>query len=202
MQGSLEVSDDASATVAGAPADITLSLEGIRPGSFSIAGDVQATNMLPYSFVVDLGVFKPNSPPEISVAVNFDGNNATWNANGIEFELIGLASDPDLEAVTLTLTICGAETSGFIQDNINWRVDVSIAICMAYGLETYDVIITATDESGASTSLNVAVTPPDIEEASAVIADTAEESALPSLSMLAVLSMIGIAALLGRRIDE
>lgn len=202
MQGSFEVSDDASATVAGAPADITLSLEGIRPGSFSIAGEVQATNMLPYSFIVDLGVFKPNSPPEISVAVNFDGNNATWDANGIEFELIGLASDPDLEAVTLTLTICGAETSGFIQDNINWRVDVSIAICMAYGLKTYDVIITATDESGASTSLNVAVTPPDIEEAPAIIVDTAEESALPSLSMLAVLSMIGIAALLGRRIDE
>ena len=202
MQGSFEVSDDASATVAGAPADITLSLEGIRPGSFSIAGEVQASNMLPYAFVVDLGAFKPNSPPEISVALNFDGNNATWDPSGIQFELIGLASDPDLEAVTLSLTICGAETSGFTQDNINWRVDVSIAICMAYEMETYDVIITATDESGASTSLNVGVNPPDVEEAPTIIVDTADESALPSLSMLAVLSMIGIAALLGRRIDE
>lgn len=202
MQGSFEVSDDASATVAGAPADITLSLEGIRPGSFSIAGEVQASNMLPYAFVVDLGAFKPNSPPEISVALNFDGNNATWDPSGIQFELIGLASDPDLEAVTLSLTICGAETSGFTQDNINWRVDVSIAICMAYEMETYDVIITATDESGASTSLNVGVNPPDVEETPTIIVDTADESALPSLSMLAVLSMIGIAALLGRRIDE
>ena len=202
MQGSFEVSDDASATVAGAPADITLSLEGIRPGSFSIAGEVQASNMLPYAFVVDLGAFKPNSPPEISVALNFDGNNATWDPSGFQFELIGLASDPDLEAVTLSLTICGAETSGFTQDNINWRVDVSIAICMAYEMETYDVIITATDESGASTSLNVGVNPPDVEEAPTIIVDTADESALPSLSMLAVLSMIGIAALLGRRIDE
>ena len=73
---------------------------------------------------------------------------------------------------------------------------------MANGLETYDVIITATDESGASTSINVGVNLPDLQEDSTVIVDTAEDSALPSLSMLAVLSMIGIAALLGRRIDE
>ncbi len=202
MQGSFEVADDASGTVAGAPSDITLSLEGIRPGSFSIGGVVQASNMLPYSFIVDLGVFKPNSAPVLSVAVNFDGNNATWDASGIQFELIGLANDPDSEAVTLSLTICGAETSGFTQDNINWRVDVSIAICMANELETYDVIITATDESGASTSLAVGVNPPDLQEDSTIVIDTAEDSALPSLSMLAILSMIGIAALLGRRIDE
>ena len=54
MQGTFEAADDASGTVAGAPSDITLSLEGIRPGSFSIGGVVQASNMLPYSFIVDL----------------------------------------------------------------------------------------------------------------------------------------------------
>jgi hypothetical protein len=158
--------------------------------------------MLPYPFIVDLGTIKPNSAPELSVAINFDGNNATWDASGIEFELIGLASDPDLEAVTLALTICGAQTSGFTQDNINWRVDVSIAICMANDLENYDVVITATDESGASTSLTVGVNSPMLGDDQTVNIAPAEDTALPSLSLLAVISMVGIAALLGRRTDE
>ena len=203
VQDDFEVSDDASGTVSSAPADVTISLEGIRPGSFSIAGEAQATNMLPYAFIVDLSnLIKPNSAPEISVALNFNGNNATWDASGIEFELIGLASDPDLEDVTLSLTICGAETSGFTQDNINWRVDVSIAICMANDLDNYDVIITATDESGASTSLTVGVNSPVLLDDPTIIVEPVDDGALPSLSMLAVLSMIGIAALLGRRTDE
>jgi hypothetical protein len=158
--------------------------------------------MLPYSFMLDLGTIKPNSPPELSVAVNFDGDNATWDSSGIEFTLYGLASDPDLEAVSLSLEICEAETSGFVQDNINWQVDVSIAICMANGLENYDVIITATDESGASTSLTVGVNPPVLGEDPTLVIEPAEDGALPSLSMLAVLSMVGIAALLGRRNEE
>jgi hypothetical protein len=203
LQDGYEGPDDATASVSGtAGTDVTISLEGIRPGSFSIAGEAQATNMLPYPFIVDLGTIKPNSAPELSVAINFDGNNATWDASGIEFELIGLASDPDLEAVTLALTICGAQTSGFTQDNINWRVDVSIAICMANDLENYDVVITATDESGASTSLTVGVNPPTLGDDQTVNIAPAEDTALPSLSLLAVISMVGIAALLGRRTDE
>tara|TARA_X000001036_G_scaffold232816_1_gene217465 strand:- start:876 stop:2885 length:2010 start_codon:yes stop_codon:yes gene_type:complete len=202
VQDGYEGLDDATASVSAAGTDVTISLEGIRPGSFSIAGVVQATNMLPYSFMLDLGTIKPNSPPELSVAVNFDGDNATWDSSGIEFTLYGLASDPDLEAVSLSLKICEAETSGFVQDNINWQVDVSIAICMANGLENYDVIITATDESGASASLTVGVNPPVLGEDPTLVIEPAEDGALPSLSMLAVLSMVGIAALLGRRNEE
>ena len=144
---------------------------------------------------------KPNSPPTVSVAVNFDGENATWDESKLKFEMYGLVSDPDLEAVTMSLTICGADYQGFSIDGINWVVEVSTAICLANGLTDYDVLITAVDESGASTQLAIGIPSPLVEDIVPVVTPDAEEEggALPSISFLATLSMLGAAMLLQRR---
>ena len=191
-------------TVASGPTVTAVSLQAIRPGAFSFAVMAEASSMLDHEAVLALGLTKPNSPPVVSVAVNFDGENATWDDSQLKFEMYGLVSDPDLEAVTMSLTICGAEYQGFNIDGINWVVEVSTAICLANGLTNYDVLITAVDESGASTQLAVSIPSPVSEEPPAVAPPLVddESGALPSLSFLATLSMLGAALLLQRRKPE
>ncbi len=191
-------------SVASGPTVTAVSLQAIRPGAFSFAVMAEASSMLDHEAVLALGLTKPNSPPVVSVAVNFDGENATWDDSQLKFEMYGLVSDPDLEAVTMSLTICGAEYQGFNIDGINWVVEVSTAICLANGLTNYDVLITAVDESGASTQLAVSIPSPVSEEPPAVAPPLVddESGALPSLSFLATLSMLGAALLLQRRKPE
>tara|TARA_B100000683_G_scaffold277302_1_gene335065 strand:+ start:5200 stop:7152 length:1953 start_codon:yes stop_codon:yes gene_type:complete len=191
-------------SVASGPTVTAVSLQAIRPGAFSFAVMAEASSMLDHEAVLALGLTKPNSPPVVSVAVNFDGENATWDDSQLKFEMYGLVSDPDLEAVTMSLTICGAEYQGFNIDGINWVVEVSTAICLANGLTNYDVLITAVDESGASTQLAVSIPSPVSEEPPAVAPPLVddESGALPSVSFLATLSMLGAALLLQRRKPE
>lgn len=191
-------------TVASGPTVTAVSLQAIRPGAFSFAVMAEASNMLDHEADLALGLTKPNSPPVVSVAVNFDGENATWDDSQLKFEMYGLVSDPDLETVTMSLTICGAEYQGFNIDGINWVVEVSTAICLANGLTNYDVLITAVDESGASTQLAVSIPSPVTEEPPAVAPPLVDDEtgALPSLSFLATLSMLGAALLLQRRKPE
>ncbi len=193
-----------TATVATEPTVAAVSLQAIRPGAFSFAVMAEASNMLDHVANLALGLTKPNSPPVVSVAVNFDGENATWDESQLKFEMYGLVSDPDLEAVTMSLTICGAEYQGFNIDGINWVVEVSTAICLANGLTNYDVLITAVDESGASTQLAVSIPSPVSEEPPAVAPPLVDDDsgALPSLSFMATLSMLGAALLLQRRKPE
>ena len=96
--------------------------------------------------------------------------------------MYGLVSDPDLEAVTMRLTICGADYQGFNINGINWDVEVSTAICLANGLTDYDVTITATDESGASTQLLVKVNAPVLDQTpiDPVSTEPMDDDALPS----------------------
>ena len=131
-----------------ATTETVVSLDNIRPGSFTFITEASAVGMLDHRSDLDLALVKPNSPPIISVAANFNGENATWDESQLKFSMFGLVSDPDLETVTMQLTICGADYQGFNINGINWDVDVSTAICMANGLTNYDVVITATDESG------------------------------------------------------
>ena len=194
-----------STTITGtSPTAVSVSLSNIRPGSFAFIGMAQAVNMIDFSSNFDFGLSKPNSAPVVSVAVNFNGENATWDENQQGFTMYGLVSDPDLEAVTMSLSICGADYQGFNIDGINWNVDVSTAICLAYGLTDYSVLITATDESGASTVLAVAVNAP-AEENNPIVPDTpgdTSESELPAPSILATIAMLGAALLLRREGDE
>ena len=191
-------------TVASSPATTAVSLTNIRPGAFAFSVSAEASNMLAHTADLALGLTKPNSPPTVSVAVNFDGENATWDESQLKFEMFGLVSDPDLEAVTMSLTICGADYQGFTIDGINWVVEVSTAICLANGLTNYDVLITAVDESGAKTELAVGIPAPVSDTGGDVAPPVTEEEAgaLPSLSFLATISMLGAALLLQRRKHE
>jgi len=191
-------------TVTGTAAtEITVSLDNIRPGSFAFTSDAQAVNMMDYTAEYDLGLMKPNSPPVISVSENFNSENATWDESQLKFTMYGLVSDPDLEFVTMQLTICGEPYQGFEIDGINWNVEVSTAVCMAYGITDYTVVITATDESGASTEIVVGVDAPTLEEVpiSPPTTEPGEDSALPATSFIATLSLLGAAALLRREDD-
>jgi hypothetical protein len=190
-------------TIASSPVTTAVSLTNLRPGAFEFSVTAEATNMVAHAASFSLGLSKPNSPPVVSVAVNFDGENASWDESQLKFEMFGLVSDPDLEAVTMSLTICGADYQGFTIDGINWVVEVSTAICLANGLSNYDVMITAVDESGASTQLAVGIPAPVVDETPDVSApvETPDE-ALPSLSFLATMSMLGVAVLHRRKVDE
>lgn len=191
-------------TVASAPVTTVVPLQAIRPGAFSFSVTAEATNMLIHEGEFSLELSKPNSPPVVQVAVNFDGENATWDESQLKFEMYGLVSDPDLEAVTMSLTICGADYQGFVIDGINWVVEVSTAICMANGLTNYDVLITAVDESQASTQITVGIPSPVVEEPTQTAPSLSDDDsgALPSISLVATLSMLGAALLLQRRRDD
>ena len=198
------VAGDAFTVSSSAPTETVVSLDNIRPGRFTFFSEASAVGMLDYASNMDLGLIKPNSPPTVSVATNFNGENATWDETQLKFSMFGLVSDPDLEAVTMRLTICGADYQGFNINGINWDVEVSTAICMANGLTNYDVLITATDESGASTQLSVEINLPVIDDpiVSPPQVDSDADGALPATSLLATLSMLGAAVMLRRGRDE
>ena len=188
-------------TVASTPTTTAVPLQALRPGSFNFAVSADAANMLAHDVELSLGLSKPNSPPVVQVAVNFDGDNATWDESQLKFSMYGLVSDPDLETVTLSLTICGADYQGFNIDGINWVVEVSTAICLANGLTNYDVVITAVDESGAETEIYVVIPSPVPDEPTQTSPTVAEDEtgSLPSISFMATVSMLGAALLLQRR---
>ena len=96
-------------TVASTPTTTAVPLQALRPGAFNFAVSANAANMLAHDVELSLGLSKPNSPPVVQVAVNFGGENATWDESQLKFSMYGLVSDPDLETVTLSLTICGAD---------------------------------------------------------------------------------------------
>lgn len=191
-------------TVASSPTTAAVSLTSIRPGAFQFSVNAQASNMLTQTVDISLGLTKPNSPPVVSVAVNFDGENATWDESQLKFEMYGLVNDPDQEAVTMSLTICGAEYRGFTIDGINWAVEVSTAICLANGLTDYDVVIKAVDESGEPTTITVGIPAPVVDDTPIVSPPLVEEDsgALPSLSFLATICMLGVAVLHRRKVEE
>jgi hypothetical protein len=203
MQGETLGGAGETVTVSGTtPTDLSVSLDNIRPGAFSFSAEAQATNMLDFNAEYDLGLVKPNTPPVIQVATNFNGENATWDESQLQFSMYGLVSDADLEAVTMQLNICGSDYQGFTIEGINWNVDVSTAVCMAYGMTDYDVVITATDESGASTQVIVGINPPVVDDDPAAPSPVPEEEApLPAASLLSVLGMLGAAVLVRREPD-
>ena len=92
--------------------------------------------------------------------------------------------------MTLLLSLCGGLTTDFTQVGTNWEIDVSIASCMQQGITEYDVIISATDESGVIGTLSVFIPDPYAEDNGDIIIDDgkpSEEGGLPSLSMLSTL---------------
>jgi hypothetical protein len=184
------MADAKTITVATNEITTSLSLKGLRPGMVMVMGTADATSMMTYSFMLDFGLEKANSPPVIELVIGLNQENATWDDLGNKFTLKGNVIDPDGEEVTMSLAICGSSATDFSRVGTNWEIDVSIASC-GQQITGYDVIISATDESGAIATLSVFV--PDIyaedDGGDGTIADdkTSKEGGLPSLSMLSTL---------------
>jgi hypothetical protein len=184
------MADAKTITVATNELTTGLSLKKLRPGLVMVMGTADATNMLTYSFMLNFGLEKSSSPPVIELITGISQENATWDDSGLKFTLKGIVIDPDGEEVTLMLSLCSGSTTDFTQVGTNWEIDVSIASCMSQGITEYDVIISATDESGVIGTLSVFITDPYAEDDSdTVIVDgePSEEGGLPSLSMLSTL---------------
>jgi len=180
------MADAKTITVATNELTTGLSLKKLRPGLVMVMGTADATNMLTYSFMLNFGLEKSSSPPVIELITGISQENATWDDSGLKFTLKGIVIDPDGEEVTLMLSLCSGSTTDFTQVGTNWEIDVSIASCMSQGITEYDVIISATDESGVIGTLSVFITDPYAEDDSdTVIVDgePSEEGGLPSLSM-------------------
>ena len=164
--------------------------------------------MMNFDYLFDFGLEKQSLPPIISLRTSFDGKNATWDATGLQFTLKGTVSDPDGEDVSMTLQLCGASATDFTQVGINWEIDVSIATCVMQDITVYDVVITGTDESDIESSLLVNVEDPNAQDTSGDgstsddDSGSSESSALPSVSLLATISMVLAGAALIRRDEE
>jgi hypothetical protein len=190
------------------PITIALPMDGLKPGNVMVMGTASANNMMNFAYMLDFGLEKQSLPPTVSLKMSFDGKNATWDASGLQFTLKGTVSDPDGEAVTLALQLCGSSATDFTKVGINWEIDVSIATCVLQEISTYDVKITATDESGVESTLEINVKDPNAQDDSNSGSSTGdssssdEGSALPSVSMLATVSVALLGAAFIRREEE
>ena len=129
---------------------------------------------------------------------------ATWSADGYSFTLSGNAFDPDGTVVELSATMCDETTTSFTSEGSEWVVSLSIAKCVSMGLtESYDVIISAEDDVGEFTMVDIFVPNPDAEDENEGETDTtgAEEEAagLPSVGLFASLISILAAAFILRK---
>jgi hypothetical protein len=193
-------------TLASDDAILTLPLDGLSPGMVMVMGQAQSTTMLDLDFMLNFGLKKASLAPLITVSKNLDGMNATWEANGLTFTLKGDVLDPDGEEVTLSLLLCGYSTNDFLRDGSGWEINVNIVSCSSQNppVTAYDIVLTATDESGTMTTYTVFVPDPYASNDDTSNTDNSgedsEEEGLPALSMMATLSitMLG-AAFAGRQ---
>ena len=193
-------------TLSSDDAVLSLPLDGLSPGMVMVMGQAQSTTMLDLDFMMDFGLKKASLAPLISVSKNLDGNNATWEANGLTFTLKGDVLDPDGEDVTLSLLLCGYSTNDFLRDGSGWEINVNIVSCSSQNppVTAYDIVLTATDESGTVTTYTVYVPDPYASTGDTTSTsdngDNSEEEGLPGLSMLATLSITLLgAAFVGRQ---
>ncbi len=196
-----------SLTNANAPMTISLPMDGLRPGSVMVMGNAQNSNMLNFEFMLDFGLEKVSLPPVLEIKVNFEGKNGTWDASGLKFTLKGEVIDPDGEAVSLSLTLCGSQASDFTKVGKNWEIDVSIATCVQQGITEYDVSISATDESGVVSTLSVTVIDPYASDDTSLNTNDGDSgdsgsSGLPGVSFMATLMVTLLGAAFASRKKE
>ena len=154
---------DATAVADSSGVMMDLSMSGLAPGDVMIMGTATANGMLDYHFMLDLGIEKMNKPPTITIDTNLQGQEAEWELDGLKFTLNGNVIDPDGQDVSMTLSICNGQTSNFNRDNLAWEIQVSIANCIQNNVESpYNVVIVATDASGATATLSIDVADPNV----------------------------------------
>ncbi|HIG03067.1 MAG TPA: hypothetical protein EYQ53_01600 [Candidatus Poseidoniales archaeon] len=136
----------------------TLTLAGLSPGDFTLAVSSTASGMLDWSANFDIGLSKLSQPPVVTLGQTLAGDNGTWDSSGYTYSISGTFYDADGEAVSFVLSVCGFPSQNINQQGANWNADVSVAGCTDHS--AYLVTLTATDESGASSILEVNVLPP------------------------------------------
>jgi hypothetical protein len=102
--------------------------------------------------------------------------------------------------------LCGYSTNDFLRDGSGWEINVNIVSCSSQNppVTAYDIVLTATDESGTVTTYTVYVPDPYASTGDTTSTsdngDNSEEEGLPGLSMLATLSITLLgAAFVGRQ---
>ena len=163
--------------------------------------------MLDYAFMLDFGLEKPSAPPVIVVDINLDGTTATWDASYLKFTLQGKVLDPDGESVEMSLSLCGYTTNDFVRAGTIWEIDVNIVSCSSQNppVTVYDITLTATDESGTMTTMQVSVPDPYASGGDDAVTEPEEnsEEAVPAASMMATLAVALLgAAVVSRRKDQ
>ena len=191
---------ETTAVAQGALTVLSLSMSGLAPGEVMIMGSATANGMLDYNFMLDLGIEKANTPPTITIDTNLQGQEAEWELDGLKFTLNGNVIDPDGQDVSMVLSICNGQTSNFNRDNLAWEIQVSIANCIQNNVESpYNVVIMATDESGASTTLSIDVVDPNAGgtdsggDSTTIESEEEAGNILPAPGLLATM-MIGLVA--------
>tara|TARA_Y100000766_G_C18871203_1_gene588350 strand:+ start:1 stop:915 length:915 start_codon:yes stop_codon:yes gene_type:complete len=193
------MASESNAVIQSSPTMLVLSMSGLSPGAVMVMGTATANGMLDYNFMLDFGLEKMNKPPTITINTNLQGEEAEWELDGLKFTLNGNVIDPDGQDVTMTLSICNGQTSNFNRDNLAWEIQVSVANCIQSNIESpYSVVIVATDESQASTSLTIEVADPNSDGGTTNdgTSDTQNEesgSVLPAPGFFATL-LIGLVA--------
>ena len=181
---------------------VVLSLSGLGPGPLTLQIVGQTDNMLQWdNSLIDLNIKKKNTPPTITVSELIDGSYATWSADQYSFSLSGTAMDPDGGEVSLSATMCGDTDTRFTKDGTTWDVTLSIASCVALGSTQYNVTISATDSSGASSTIDVNVPDPFTQDnnGDGDFDSIKEDSGLPAIGLFAtIICMLGAALLLRR----
>lgn len=195
------------ATIASDPSTIALPMDGLAPGMVMVMGQAQSNGMLDYAFMLDFGLEKPSAPPVIVVDINLDGTTATWDASYLKFTLQGKVLDPDGESVEMSLSLCGYTTNDFVRAGTLWEIDVNIVSCSSQNppVTVYDITLTATDESGTMTTMQVSVPDPYASGGDDAVTEPEEnsEEAVPAASMMATLAVALLgAAVVSRRKDQ
>ena len=181
----------------------SVSLSGVGPGLFHIHVIGNSEGMLNWDVIMNLNLEKKNTPPTLVVYEDeIEGGYATWSSDQYSFTLSGSAFDPDGTLSSLSATMCGQTTTSFTTEGTNWVVSLSIAKCVADGFTQYDVVISAQDDVGDITHVDISVPDPFAEDNEGNTDDTGapeEEAGLPSIGVFASIIAILSAALILRR---
>jgi len=183
--------------------EITISLTGLKPGAFNIVIVVSGTDMISRELEYNLAMVKESKPP--SIILDDPGVNGwTWDGENA-FVITGTALDPDGEKIDLMATLCGATTENFKTTGSKFEVTIRIAACGGTQMDSYDVMISATDESSNRTDVTVTVDRPDDSNSLDWNDDkesekTSSSEDTPFIGVIGTLAMlVGAAAIISRR---
>ena len=136
---------------------VSVTTDGLSPGDFNIFTRVTGDNIIPWDYEFDFQLELPNSPPTVEIRTNLNGEYGTWNAQKTAFTMSGTVIDPEGQQVSMTWSLCGGTSSNFQIQGNSWETEVSTITCVQQGIEEYEVVIKAEDDSGLLGSKTVVV---------------------------------------------